>query len=165
MGIFVAIRPSPESKDQLYDFVKSQVIPQNFPKDKYHITLAYSKEGFDYKPDGFILNGIEVCPMGWEVFGDEEKVLVLKVVHPSLQKRAEQLAANGYRSKYPQYRAHITVGLADGVEIHNLPIPDFNITLDKEYSRPLDDNYQYSPKKMVEERFPTFLEFLVEKRN
>lgn len=159
MGNYVSIKPTPDSARQLYDFVKSSPIPRTFPQKEYHITLAYSKEGFNYTPSDE-LNGIQVCPMGWEVFGDDQKVLVLKVTHPALQKRADGLAAQGYKSKFPQYRAHITVGMADDVEHEHLPIPNFNITLDRELGKPLSDDSSYDPASKCEQNLPTFKEFV-----
>lgn len=159
MGVYVTTALDPQDASKLKTFVDSLPMPigTRMKQDEYHITLAYSKEGFDYK-ESDLVKGCCVKPLKWDIFGEEEKVLVLIVGSDILQERWRQLCGQGYKCKFPDYKPHITCGIAPppSVDVSQFPIPQFDITILHEYSEPLDDSFSYKPKTMCE----SFLHFL-----
>lgn len=162
-GVYVTTRLSDESLSKLEQLIQSLPVPigSRMKTDTLHITLAYSKEGFDYKHSDLLV-GARVFPIGWEVFGTgEDKVLVLLVRSTKLQKRWKQLVAQGYECKFPTYRPHISVAMEppESVDVSRIPVPKFSITIDSEYSEPLDD-FVYDPETMCENnKLPSFSDF------
>ncbi len=158
-GIYVTTKLSDETCSRLKEFVDKLPLPigSRMKEASYHITLAYSREGFLYKHNS-MLDGIVAFPEAWDIFGtDDEKVLVLPLSSRSMQRRYKQLCAQGYKSSYATYKPHITVGMApsEAVDIKALEVPTFPIQIDYEYSEPLDDDYKYDPADLCES-FQTF---------
>lgn len=152
-GIYVTTKLNSEDISKLRKFVDSLPLPagSRMKEKEYHITLAYSKEGFDYKHNT-VVEGAEAKPLRWDVFGVDEKVLVLVLESEILQQRFQQLCAQGYKCNFPDYKPHITCGLAppESVDVSKFPLPQFSIKVDYEYSEPLDDDFSYNPKDMCE---------------
>lgn len=161
-GIYVTTKLSKKSLAKLAEVIKSLPVPvgSRMKTEELHITLAYDKKGFDYKHSDFI-HDTRCFPTGWEVFGTgDEKVLVLLVHSIKLQKRWKQLKAQGYDCKFPDYRSHISCAMAppEAVDVSKIPVPDFMIEIESEYSEPLDDS-PYDPQSMCESRLISFHSF------
>jgi len=150
-GVFVEALLDEPSKQRLHDFVtKTLNISPAITPDKYHATLAYSKKWFHYTPSDHV-NGATLFPESWEVFGSDQKVLVLKVNAPVLKERNDQLKAAGAISDFPDYKIHVTVAPVEaGFDPSSFHLPPFNLTVTHEVGKPLDPNFVYDPKSMSE---------------
>lgn len=163
-GIYVTTKLNSEDQSKLRKFVDTLPLPAGtrMREKEYHITLAYSKQGFDYKHNT-VVEGTDAKPSRWEIFGTgDDKVLVLLLESEVLQQRFQQLCAQGYVCKFPEYNPHITCGLAppESVDISKFPVPQFNITVEYEYSEPIAEGSSYNPAEMCESTQDSFLSFI-----
>lgn len=165
-GIYVTTELADESCKLLKEFVEKLPLPtgSRMKEKEYHITLAYSKEGFNYNHSDKV-HGALCKPVRWDIFGVDEHVLVLVMESETLQERFQELCAQGYKCKFPDYKPHITVGMAppEGTDIGKYPVPEFGIKVLREYSEPLDDGFTYNPQDMCEaykENPLSFLQFI-----
>lgn len=164
-GIYVTTKLSQDDCSRLKSFVDKLPLPigTRMKESEYHITLAYSKEGFDYEHSDDV-NGCAAKPISWDIFGSDEKVLVLRVSSEILQRRFTELCGQGYKCKFPDYKAHITVATAppEAVDVSLLPLPEFDLTIVYEYAEPLEDGYEYDPASKCESQMFSFQNFIMQ---
>ena len=87
-----------------------------------HVTLAYSRKWFPYKPAKFFPLVIEP-PYKFEDLGE---LKVLSISSQRLFERHIELRNAGAEWDFDQFRAHITLGIIGA------PLPDFPIILSSE---------------------------------
>jgi 2'-5' RNA ligase len=125
-GSYVAEEFDAESADKLYEFAKSLDVENLVPKEKYHITLIYSKKSlptsFKVKPLSE-RNPVIVEPKGLNIFQTQEgnNCLVVEFFTPDLVKRHESLMSK-YNLTYDfdSYIPHVSISYNCG----DYEIPD-----------------------------------------
>lgn len=137
-GVYAAYHISPEIKEALAKHVKAMGIKNPCGQSTYHITTVYSKKPIEYKPSP---EAITVHPIGYDLFGHPDKVLVLKVEHPRLHERFNEARKAGATWDYPNFQPHITLatGVDPDLDISTLPLPEFLLDTGPEYTEALSD--------------------------
>lgn len=157
LGVYVSTKLTKDSSKKLKDFLKSNEFTQRIDSKYFHCTLIGSKENFEYEPSD-ALDNIEVEAIGFDIFGKDQKVIVLLLRSEELQKRFDELVASEATTDFPVYKPHITIALANkhNEELIQTLDANFTLTISHEYSTPFDANYKYDPKKLVENCFLPF---------
>lgn len=163
-GFIVLAELTENTKNQLIKFVKSLPLKEGtrIRKDEYHITVAFSAStDFDYDNKD-VLGGTVIYPTGYEILGKDEKVLTLRVQSPALTERYEELKNEGYKPSFPVFKPHITIALAPSDEniVKFLPLPSFEMKIERELKKEHDNDYTYDPKSMCESTLRPFKEFI-----
>lgn len=148
------IRLYVENVKELQKYLKSigvspVLITETGLTDDFHCTLVWSKE--------FLLNitnneqkdsldfPLENQVIGFELFGDNEDVLVMKLEKTeeimSLQKRYKEIYEA--HSKYPTYEPHVTISYNSVVpksELNQIKLPNFKIKFKPQVNITVYDN-------------------------
>lgn len=153
MGIYAAVKFTPETDDHLYEFVKHLNVPLNHAKKHYHCTLIYSTKDFSYT-HSTVLNGTKARAAKWEVFGvGDNSVLVLRIESKELHQRWKELVAAGASTDFPDYKPHITVACEEeGFDHSKLPLPDFDFVIAHEYQTEIKIGDKWDAKSLIEGR-------------
>lgn len=111
-GVFVGVKLSEKSLDEIVDFIEEQKIPNPITRDEIHITLIYSKKEFsrdEWGDSGLSINEM-ATPLQFAYFGQDKNCLVMLLESQYLFKRNYEITKNyGAISDYPQYTPHITL--------------------------------------------------------
>lgn len=129
-----------KNSDELYSHFKKQGI-DILPSKDLHSTIAYSKKDFPHELDE---SNIYIHPKdvkGFDIFGDNKNVLVMKFNSNELQKRHDETIKNGAMYDYNSYEPHITLNYDYSGDISKLEKPNFPIVLHNEYQEGLDETY------------------------
>lgn len=108
-GVYLGVRPDEQSTKTLMA-VQSDVLSgsQATPHDDFHVTLIYSKQkGAIPQLSPFAFYDAEIT--GFDLFGDERNVLVVRLACPGLDRRHQELLNSGLTHTYPDYNAHLTL--------------------------------------------------------
>lgn len=137
-GVYAAYHIAPESREALANHMKALGVNNLCDKSEYHITTVYSRTPIKYKPSPA---AITVHPIGYDLFGHPNKVLVLKVENPALHERFNKAKAAGASWDYPNYQPHITLAtkVDPNLDITKLELPRFTIDTGNEFTEPLKD--------------------------
>lgn len=146
-GVYIAVLPDEESNAQIKEFQENEVLKLGITdlNSELHSTIIYSakphKQNVQTSPDVHVAQ----C-LGYELFGDESNILVMKLSCPSLSKRFDDLTDQyGFVSDYDEYRPHITLAYdVKDVDISKLPLYNKTIILKNEYSEGLDVDWEPS---------------------
>lgn len=96
--------------DDFFTWLDSQEFKSEIPRDKFHVTIAYSKNKVDWNLIPAKHDTLLVKPdpdRKIERFGDEIVVLLLK--SDDLHKRWEEFKQNGASYDFDEYRPHISL--------------------------------------------------------
>lgn len=137
-GTYAAFRLAPEVREGLVKLAKGFGVENPCPADELHITTVYSNVPIEYEPSK---KKIVVKPIGYDLFGENKNVLVLKVEHPHLHERFKTAMKAGATWDYPTYQPHITLSteVSPGFIVSSLPLPTFPLDTGNEYAEPLTD--------------------------
>lgn len=137
-GVYAAYHIAPETKKALRKHVDGMGIKNPCDSKDYHITTVYSRVPIKYNPSG---KALTVKPVGYDLFGHPDKVLVLKVEHPRLHERFNEARKAGATWDYPNFQPHITLAtqVDPGLDITKLPMPDFALDTGPEYTENLKE--------------------------
>lgn len=139
-GLYVAAYFTPETESSLEQFLHDHAIPEPIPADKFHTTIVYSRKAVYWRAETDINQPAE--PLAWEVWLDHKKkhILVLKLKSGYLFDRHKLAMDRGASYDFPQYNPHITFSydVGPGFDASNLPLPQFEIVIDKEIAKPID---------------------------
>lgn len=138
-GLYVCAKFTPETVEKLAAFAKPLGIPNALPASSYHTTIVYSKQPVFWRcmHDA----GFPAKPVRWEVWSDhktEKPVLVLHVESDFLRTRFDLAMDRGASYDFPDYQPHVSFSYdAEGIDPSTLPLPDFDLIIDKEIAQPL----------------------------
>lgn len=130
-GTYVAGYFSEESQDKIYALAKKLGVPKLIPKDKYHVTIIFSKKTIAYKGLNDLETPWEVTAKQFHVFptsSGEKQCLVLKLNAPDLVKQHKSIMKE-YDATYDfdEYIPHVTLSydmgdfeLPDNAELKEL---------------------------------------------
>jgi hypothetical protein len=119
---YVGVDIAPESQFRLWHHFGSTI-------QHPHITLAYSREWFEYKPGRFYPLVIEP-PFELEILRDLQ---VLRMSNSRLSERHLELRNSGAAWDFDDFRMHLSISPAG--MIHTSRIPNFPIIAISEYYR------------------------------
>lgn len=138
-GKYVAMKV--KNNEELYLHFQNQGLTP-VDMNELHTTIAYSKDNFPHTiNEGEII--IEPKNItGFDLFGDDENILVMTLKSEDLQRRFDETQQNGAHHGYPLYIPHITLSYDYNIEKHGPPkvmftTPKFPIILHNEYVEPL----------------------------
>lgn len=144
-GIYVGLKLSTTSAEELEEWVKKNNIPNPVPKDDYHVTLVYDRNHSldDYTIEEFDPIKLDPSTYSFELFGQEKNVLVLAFKNKQLEdKHAWTRQELGFNWDFPSYIPHITLALdVPNFNVSKLSLPDFPIYLVEEYKESLDEDW------------------------
>lgn len=144
-GVYVAVLPDEETNTSIKNFqneLKKDLLKDVEMNDEIHTTLIYSNKPLKEKIKH--INNIHKASFdGYELFGEEQDVLVMKLKSESLHERNQELTNEyGFISDYDSYNPHITLSYgAKGVDLSKLPDYNGSMVLHKEYSEDLDEDW------------------------
>lgn len=150
-GIFAGFKLHPVSIRRLREWAIENKIQNVFPPEEFHITTVFTKEDIPYKPIGELKKPSPCAVLGYELFGDNGNVLVVKVSNPLLDKRWQKAMDMGMKKdwKYEGYTPHVTISTDNSLtkeDVANLPLIDFPVFITEEYSQPHDPPDLYKVK-------------------
>lgn len=144
-GKYVALDLDPTTKENLTNFCLTNQIPNPLEPDKFHTTLAHSKEDFPWNVEGELEAPIVVEPESffWEIFKTQggANCLVLRFQNDLIDQKNADMTEAGAVSDFPSYKSHVSLSYDAGdTNIDALPLPDFPLVFVKEYQEALEDN-------------------------
>jgi 2'-5' RNA ligase len=148
-GAYIACKFSEDTQNTLYKFAEDLNLTDIVPKDKFHITVIYSKTPIttNFKAKGDYKTPLLVQPKELTVFGTREGngALVLELYAPELAQRHQYLMKKyDLAYDFPEYKAHVTLSydVGKGFEIPTIslkPLTDLEVT--NEYYEPLNKDW------------------------
>ena len=146
-GVYIEVEVEETSKLLLKEFCEENNIPTN---SDYHCTLIYSKKPFKGIIDIPKIN-ITTKPINFIRFDNEEEgiyALTLELDSKELRELHNfYMEKYNFKYDYEKYIPHITLSYkAKDVNKKDLPLPDFEIKLDKINVEPLVENWADSKK-------------------
>jgi hypothetical protein len=146
-GTFVGSKLSNESKIKLYELVKKLNVPNPLEKEKYHVTVIYSKKYLPHLTSvGKYDKPIIAKTKNLAMYGEESECLVIELECPELKKRNKEITKiHGATSDYDEYKCHVT--LSYDCEDFDIPTTSIKkllptIELTSEYVDDLDLNWE-----------------------
>lgn len=140
-GVYCSARPSQSTKDALRAFCAAYDIPNPISADEMHATLIYSEKGsHNFEHEESYKTLIKAKFAGFEMFGEDKNVLVVKLKSPELTKRHNYLMDEYDLSyNFDEYRPHITLSYdAAGIDISKLDPYYGDLILEGEDANELD---------------------------
>lgn len=138
-GIYVGALPTEESRKVLETISKKLKIKD---KQEFHVTIAYSKLGdLSYIPYN---NEYFAECMEFDLFGEDNKTLVIRLASRDLESRHANLRNKGYLYTFPEYLPHVTLctnwegDLPDSSILYDKDEP-IELIFDNEYGEPLSE--------------------------
>lgn len=153
-GVYAAVRPTPESIQKIYEYLKQRNIPNAVAPEKLHVTLISSEQPMPgFIPDPSIRH--VATPISFTFFNTKPpsadmtpwRALVLRLACNTLSQRHLQLHQQfGGNYRYGgKFEPHMTwsynIENMDPSDISWLPRPDFEIILTGEYAEQLNLNW------------------------
>lgn len=153
-GTYVAFQLSKESRALLDNFVEMNLgLRERVDPSTFHITVIYSRTPVPTAENYLRENSlpVEALATGYEVFPtkNDGKCLVMRIVCPYATRLNSELGKQGATSDYDEYKPHLTLAydMAQEVDPHTLPIPQFQLIFDKMTVDPLDPLFTPENKK------------------
>lgn len=141
-GVYVAVLPDEKTTEALQKY-QSQYLQNVNVNTELHTTLIYSAK--PQKEQVQCSDAIHEAKFnGFDLFGDDKDILVMKLKCKSLLDRNEKLTHDyGFISDYDSYNPHITLAYGvKGVNLEDLPKFDSTIVLLNEYAEDLDEDWK-----------------------
>ncbi len=144
-GVYCSARPSTSTTDALAAFCAAYDIPNPISKSDMHTTIIYSEQGnsnFEWQPT--YQEPIKAKFAGFEMFGENNEVLVVKLKSPELSRRHNELMDDYDLSyNFDEYRPHITLSYdAEGFDISKLDDYHGDLILTGEDANELDTEWE-----------------------
>ena len=142
-GVFIGIKLSEKSLDDIEQFIKDQHVPNPVARDDIHITMIYSKKSFpmdEWEQPKQIKEYAK--PIKFDFFGEDKTCLVVLLDSPFLIDRNAQIVKQyGAISDYDEYQPHVTLSYdCTNCNLDFIRFP-INIELVQEYATSLDDDW------------------------
>jgi len=139
-GTYSSAIVSDESRTEIIEWCKNNNIECN-TEDKIHCTIIHSETPVQdlMRHDGRAVN-LKASIEGWDIFGDKQDCLVLKIKSTGLDKWNKLMMGAGAVSDYDDYLAHITINSEYHGEMPT-SVPDFKISFDVLEVTPLEADY------------------------
>jgi len=140
-GIYMCVKFTQETNENLYDFAKSLGLDPIEP-EKLHATVVYSTDPLDMPHGAKPCNG-ECFTTGLKYLGEKDskwRALVLEVQSDKLQELYDEAVEEyGYVSQYDSYVQHISLAYKppEDLDLSDIILPDFPIEIDKIVVEPL----------------------------
>lgn len=144
-GIYVGVKFSDATNQNLAAYQAQHGIPSPTPPDKFHITILYSRNYVPWQPKSDL--DVVVTPEHSElaVFGPRDggaSCLVWKLDSEYLTQRFELGMEMGATFDFDSYKPHITLSYDIGdFDYKALPLPTFNVEIVSEFASPLDEDW------------------------
>lgn len=144
-GVYCSGKPSTSTTDALASFCAVNDIPNPISKSDMHTTIIYSEQGnpnFEWQPT--YQEPIKAKFAGFDMFGEEKNVLVLKLKSPELSRRHKELMEEyGLSYNFDEYRPHITLSYdAEGFDISKLDDYFGDLIITGEDANELDTDWE-----------------------
>lgn len=103
----------------------------------FHVTIMYSRVNSpDFAECAFEFGPHVVAPVGYDLFGPEGDLLVLKldpegILHDTHENYRQKY---GHVSDFPDFKPHVTIrgmNLIPADRLHTLPLPAFELRVDR----------------------------------
>ncbi len=109
-GTYCSILPSNESKEALLNFCAGLGIDNLVDADEYHCSIICSDEPCPDVAKAEFGLPFEAIMKGFQVFGEESKVLVIELLCPDAKTLHDNFIEKfGATHKFPEYVPHITI--------------------------------------------------------
>lgn len=142
--VYSAVYPDIESRLRLDEFMSTLPLIEPQKPEKLHATTVYTKtpcpELYEYKyqlPVSAVPSGFKVFP-GWKEGKTMQKVLVLVLESPDLEKIWQDCMNMGATWSYPEFIPHISLGTVDENTSLDFTVPTFQINFDRFTMEPVD---------------------------
>lgn len=122
-GVYCSAKPTQSTTDALRAYCAAYDIPNPVPAGEMHTTLIYSDKGcLNFEHQEKYDQDIKANFAGFDMFGEDKNVLVVKLKCPELHDRHNELMDEYDLSyNFDEYRPHITLSYdASGVDISKL---------------------------------------------
>lgn len=110
-GVYCSAKPTQSTTDALRSFCAVYDIPNPVPANEMHATIIYSEKGspnFEFQES--YSKDIKAKFAGYELFGEDKNVLVVKMTSPELHSRHNEMMDEFDLSyNFDEYRPHITL--------------------------------------------------------
>lgn len=141
-GTYVALEMSPQSKQQLGDFVKNTLKLKDCDDPaSYHITVIASSTPLP-QAEELKVTSVQAQPDYYELFNTRAgtRCLVLKIKSSQAENLNRIMIKQGGKSAFPDYNPHVTLcfDYTSETPINQLPIPKFPLTFDHLLVKPND---------------------------
>lgn len=141
-GVYMSSEPNQDTKDAIASFCAIHDVPNPVKKPDMHCTVIYStKSNPDFECQSeykeLILGEFD----GYEMFGDNKDILVMKIKSSGLVKRHKELMKEyDLTYSYDKYIPHITLSYdASDFDVESLPRYNGPIMFSGESANDLDD--------------------------
>lgn len=138
-GVYAQFKLTPESAQELADWIEENEIVEPVEKDELHITTTYSKVDIDLEPSDKKNIVLSSKDFSIAVYG---RALVIEVDSDILQDIHKAAIDAGASYDYAVYKPHITISYNSEANENLIPIlfpPNFDITLSHEEVSPLKE--------------------------
>ncbi|RYF11003.1 MAG: hypothetical protein EOO77_20345 [Oxalobacteraceae bacterium] len=141
-GVYVCAKYDKDTRERLADLVREHKIDNPIPSTEYHTTIVYSKSPVYWKAEHDV--GKTARATRWEVWPSHKsgkQVLVLHLESNYLTTRFDLAMSRGASYDFPDYKPHISFSydIPEDFDASKLPVPDFDLIIDKEIAEPLKD--------------------------
>lgn len=140
-GTYVAVRFSDESNKKLKEYAESLGLT---PIKDFHSTIVYSIPTLD-TPKGTTKLSATLHPkklMYLGEVGNEYRALVIEVESDELQREHDNYVdKHGYKPRFESFLKHVSLAYSpkEGINIDELPLPDFKIDVVSKYVQTLHE--------------------------
>lgn len=127
-GTYAAVLPTPGTLALVQDWADKNKIVLD---DNLHVTLLFSRKPLciTCSNDEYVATGV-----GFSKLGD---ALVLKLDCPAIVARHDQFIAQGGTHDFPEFIPHMTIQAKSELKPEDVPMMDFGLIFNNEYSEPL----------------------------
>lgn len=130
-GTYVAANFDEDSVNALTELQERIGVPNPVLPDDFHTTIVYSKVHIDWEP---ITHDTTAHAVGYRVFGDEKRILVLELECESLTYRFDEAMESGATYDFPEYIPHVTLSYDIGdFDVDSLEAPSFDLIVTTEF--------------------------------
>jgi 2'-5' RNA ligase len=150
-GRYIGLHFTPETKERIKKIIHDEGIPEPTPEDKFHTTIAYSKDNSipDYKVAGRMDNPIDAKIDSFDIFPSQDgrNCLIAKLDCPECVNLHKKTRDMGASYDYDDYIPHVTLSYNAGdyspeqLDMLSQKYKGFPIVADEEYDEPLNDEW------------------------
>lgn len=138
-GVYCGFKLDKEDAKHLVKWAKGEGVKNVYEPDDMHVTLAYSRDYFEYEPEGILKDPIVTKTREPKFLGKDKNVLVMTLESKELQKRFKECIDAGASYDFPDYIPHVTISGDPGdIKLEHLEPLRTTITLVSDYSELLD---------------------------
>lgn len=135
-GTFAACWLEKESAERLHRHYFG--LPGLKEAERFHLTTTYTSAVLEGLKSRRISIRLDHVTFGYDMFGDERNLLVLRVASPELEALHREALKMGATWDYPDFNPHLTLTDSyEGGEGRLPPLPDFDLYVDRYIVEPL----------------------------